>query len=449
VKITSLIRLGLGRGMGGRETGDDGTLERHTDTQTHKRLTPKKREKMPVRGPPTPAALPTTGSSAPSSLQTSSLPSWPMACLPTPADASLSSLLRRDPDFSRFSCGLSSSGAGQRSGCALLDGRLRCRPNFLVIGVTKAGTTALYRYLRQHPRVGASAVKEPAYFGSSNATTLSLRAYLALFPACEACARGEATPSYAWRNSAPAAALAASQLLGRAVRLLMLVREPVERAASHYSYFRRRRFSAARNLSSALTAALDEFSLCAAQLGGLWDRRCTYRPGRRAAALEAAARTGTGTVVLPTLRHLARGRKEYELVQAGLYAEHLITWRRRFDAGSLLVLEASGLWSDPLASLRRVEAHLGLPAFEGYALLRAHTLPAEAREAQAAARLPRGRPAGFVPVAPGVVRRQAWVKASGSAEAEPLETLLLGRLRSFFQPHNARLAAMTGVRLVT
>ena len=37
-------------------------------------------------------------------------------------------------------------------------------PDFLVIGAARAGTTALYSYLRQHPQVFMPSVKEPNFF---------------------------------------------------------------------------------------------------------------------------------------------------------------------------------------------------------------------------------------------------------------------------------------------
>ena len=37
-------------------------------------------------------------------------------------------------------------------------------PNFLIIGSAKSGSTALYRYLKQHPQIFMSAVKEPSFF---------------------------------------------------------------------------------------------------------------------------------------------------------------------------------------------------------------------------------------------------------------------------------------------
>ncbi len=37
-------------------------------------------------------------------------------------------------------------------------------PNFILIGAMKAGTTSLYRYLRQHPDIYMSLNKEPQFF---------------------------------------------------------------------------------------------------------------------------------------------------------------------------------------------------------------------------------------------------------------------------------------------
>ena len=39
-------------------------------------------------------------------------------------------------------------------------------PNFFIVGAMKAGTTSVYSYLRQHPDVYMSPVKEPNYFCS-------------------------------------------------------------------------------------------------------------------------------------------------------------------------------------------------------------------------------------------------------------------------------------------
>ena len=57
-------------------------------------------------------------------------------------------------------------------------------PNLFIVGAPKCGTTALYQYLRQHPEVFMSAVKEPHFFGSDLQSTKFIRdrsEYAALF----------------------------------------------------------------------------------------------------------------------------------------------------------------------------------------------------------------------------------------------------------------------------
>ena len=39
-------------------------------------------------------------------------------------------------------------------------------PNFILAGAPKSGTTALYHYLRQHPQIYMSPIKEPCYFAA-------------------------------------------------------------------------------------------------------------------------------------------------------------------------------------------------------------------------------------------------------------------------------------------
>jgi Sulfotransferase family len=115
-------------------------------------------------------------------------------------------------------------------------------PNFIIIGAPKSGTTALYHYLRQHPDVFMSAVKEPRYFAyladterglSTNSSFFVVRtaeAYQQLFAGATAKAVGEASVAYL---DTPDTA----RLLGRVLphaKLIALLRNPVERAYSHF-----------------------------------------------------------------------------------------------------------------------------------------------------------------------------------------------------------------------
>ena len=380
-------------------------------------------------------------------------------------------LLLRDPLFASL-CGARAVD-GARGACfRLADGRVVCLPTALLIGFTKAGTTAFFRYAAQHPLVRVSRVKEPNYFGSdaglvthvlddgaeagapadaaaesaaADAPPLddvldrasagrasrvagvrafggdkSLAWYTGLFaPACPTCARLEATPSYAWRDYSPRAAIQARALLGGGggggggVALVMLVREPVARALSHYRYFREKRYqnkaALTQNATAALDLALEEFERCATQLKG-WRPQCTYREGRRDAEVAAAAIERAR----PELWRFRPHRRSYELVQAGLYSEHVRTWSAQFGAASLLVLDAALLRAKPAEALRRFERHAGLP------------------------------PAKYAEDGGGGESSGGGGGAAGSDD-ERLEPSVEARLRAFFTPFNAELRRLTGV----
>jgi hypothetical protein len=111
-------------------------------------------------------------------------------------------------------------------------------PNFFIVGAARAGTTSLYEYLRRAPGVFLSPVKEPKYFCTEDEFGMSAPApirsqteYLKLFKGVnDETAVGEASPQYLCDPGAPG-------LIHEAVpeaRIIINLRDPVERAFSHY-----------------------------------------------------------------------------------------------------------------------------------------------------------------------------------------------------------------------
>ncbi|WP_181833169.1 sulfotransferase family protein [Bacillus taeanensis] len=113
-------------------------------------------------------------------------------------------------------------------------------PNFYIVGAAKCGTTSLYYYLNSHPNVYMSTMKEPHFFAQVNPTKEQRHIvpvvsnevdYLKLFEGCEdGMLKGEASPSYLWSEKAPL------NIYEKAPdgKIIILLRDPIERAYSHY-----------------------------------------------------------------------------------------------------------------------------------------------------------------------------------------------------------------------
>ena len=109
---------------------------------------------------------------------------------------------------------------------------------FLVAGVQKGGTTALFDYLSVHPALAMAPVKEVHFFDDEaiDWAAPDYAAYHAAFPPADGRLRGEATPIYIyWPN-----ALERIAAYNPAMRLILLFRDPVERAWSQWKMERAR-----------------------------------------------------------------------------------------------------------------------------------------------------------------------------------------------------------------
>lgn len=102
-------------------------------------------------------------------------------------------------------------------------------PTFLIAGAMRCGTTSLNSYLREHPEVSVSRPKEVHFFDNNYEAGVDW--YLEHFPGSDdSRAVGEATPDYLYEPEA-AARIAATL---PDVKILLLLRDPVDRALSHY-----------------------------------------------------------------------------------------------------------------------------------------------------------------------------------------------------------------------
>ena len=199
--------------------------------------------------------------------------------------------------------------------------RLRPLPDFLVIGAQKAGTTALYAFLRRHPGITGPPWKEVSYFDRQYARGPAW--YRGNFPLrSRGRLVGEASPSYLFHPDAPARAAA----LVPQARLVALLRDPVERAYSHYQHERalgRERLS--------FEDALDR------------------EEERLAGELER---------MRGDPRYFSHAWWNHTYLARGRYAEQLERWLEHYPRESLLVLPNEELASRPAETYATVLAFL-------------------------------------------------------------------------------------------
>lgn len=106
-----------------------------------------------------------------------------------------------------------------------------------MIGAARSGTTSLYHHLSEHCDVFMPVKKEPQFFTSNFGK--GVRWYEDLFSDYRGqAAVGEGSVSYTYPTFADQVVDRIASTLGNEVRLVYVLRNPVERAFSHYLYYR-------------------------------------------------------------------------------------------------------------------------------------------------------------------------------------------------------------------
>lgn len=198
-------------------------------------------------------------------------------------------------------------------------------PSVIVIGGQKCGTTSLFQYILQHPNVAAPRKKEPGFF--DRRYDLGLDWYRRNFPLRVLHGDDitlEASTGYISYPHAPARI--AESLPD--VQLIALLRNPIDRAWSHYHH----------------TVRIGEEPLP-------FDEAVEREDDRLGTYLE---RVESEPVYDET-------RNYYTYLSRGRYAEQLERWFENFSADRLLILSSDALSSDPMGCMDRVFEHAGLP----------------------------------------------------------------------------------------
>jgi hypothetical protein len=106
-------------------------------------------------------------------------------------------------------------------------------PNLIIIGGLKCGTTSLHHYLSLHPEIAMSRPKELNFFVAELNWPLGRDWYAGHFDP-KAPVRGESSPHYTNRPAFAGVADRMRDVLGAGIRLMYVVRDPIDRMLSHY-----------------------------------------------------------------------------------------------------------------------------------------------------------------------------------------------------------------------
>ncbi|SFQ51416.1 sulfotransferase family protein [Parafilimonas terrae] len=111
-------------------------------------------------------------------------------------------------------------------------------PNFFCGGAPKSGTTTIYDILKQHPQVFLPKLKEPNFFNREDYFKKGIEWYLKTFynTSEEKKIIGDFTPSYLASEMVPHRILS---FIGKDVKFLFILRNPVDRAYSHFLHNKR------------------------------------------------------------------------------------------------------------------------------------------------------------------------------------------------------------------
>jgi hypothetical protein len=206
-------------------------------------------------------------------------------------------------------------------------------PDFVIFGAKKAGTTSFYDLLTQHPHVEPGALKGTYYF--NDCYDESIEWYRRCFPSPRwkdgrRSLTGEATPKYILHPLVPERMV---KVLPQ-VRLIVLLRNPIDRAYSDYQQQVVKERKETRTFEEAI---------------GAEERRLFEKEGKTSGHEE---RVNLNDVIYT--QYLSRG----------IYADQLPPWSKVFGDEQILMLKSEDFFEHTRDTLKLALKFLDLPDWE-------------------------------------------------------------------------------------
>lgn len=196
---------------------------------------------------------------------------------------------------------------------------------FFVVGAAKAGTTSVYYYLKQHPEIYVHPYKDVAcYFCERYGMPITLEEFNELMASGsthDTLMAGDVCSDYL---ADPSAAEKIAKIFPTA-KIIIILRNPVDRAFSLYQWMTREGYEYFSNFRDALAA----------------------EPERLARQLKD-----------PDL--ISPAKNDYLYFHSGLYSRQVQRYLERFPGNQVLILSYDDLCKDGVAFMQRIYAFLGV-----------------------------------------------------------------------------------------
>ena len=198
-------------------------------------------------------------------------------------------------------------------------------PDFLIIGAQKCGTSSLFYYLLQHPELALPEKKEIHFFDVNYQNGIGW--YENHYSHKEKADKktGEATPYYLFHPLVPQRiAIHYPQ-----IKLIVLLRNPIDRAYSHFWMIKNR----------------NQESLA------------TFEEATEAEAWRLEQETAK---ILSQPDYRSKIHQHYSYLSRGKYDEQLLNWFQYFPISSFLFIKSERFFANLQSELKRVFSFLGI-----------------------------------------------------------------------------------------
>lgn len=204
---------------------------------------------------------------------------------------------------------------------------IKKKPDFIIIGVQKGGTSSLFYYLNQHPQLNGSKRKETHFFSKYYYKGFSW--YKSFFPyKWDNRMTFEATPYYLFHPAAPDRI----RRHLKNIKFIVLLREPIARAYSHYKM--------------EYKWGVEQYSFA------------------EALELEDERLKGEETKLKQNSGYISYNHQSFSYIERSLYYKQLKKWFEMFGKDKFLVLKSEEFFSNPETELNKVYSFLNVKNYK-------------------------------------------------------------------------------------